>query len=123
MGTVDISFGGLSDAMASRAAQELEAILLREGVPRAALKLARSSNENMDLGSILSIDFEMVGGFLKAAAPAAQFTYYTVGVLKKFNAIAHARAGGKSTEITKADANSGKIEELAESAKDTAKKA
>jgi hypothetical protein len=123
MGTVDIWFGGLSDAMASKAAQELETVLLREGVPRAALKLVRSSNENMDLGSILSIDFEMVGNFFKAAVPAAQFTYYTVGVLKKFNAVAHARAGGKSLEITKADADSGKIEELAATTKDPAIKA
>jgi hypothetical protein len=64
---MELAVKGVSEADASMLVQELELSLLRSGVPASAVALKRSSPENMDFGSLLSIDLEMVLEALGAA--------------------------------------------------------
>lgn len=54
---MELSFVCDNNADASSLAQELELALRKSGVPAKALSLKQASSENMDIGSILSIDF------------------------------------------------------------------
>jgi hypothetical protein len=66
-----ITVGNLDDS--SGVFKELRQSLLAGSIPKSAIKTLRSSEESMDIGSILSIDWGTLYAFMQDAANLAAF--------------------------------------------------
>ena len=70
---MELSFECDNNADASFLAQELESALLRDGIPSQAISLKQRSNENMDIGSVLSLSLEAATQILGPVGAIASF--------------------------------------------------
>jgi hypothetical protein len=82
---MEFSFARENSADASFLARELEVGLLRAGIPTAALSLKQSSPENMDIGSMLSMVFDLASTVLGPAASVATVARCVYDVVNKYN--------------------------------------
>ncbi|KIZ44038.1 MULTISPECIES: hypothetical protein [Rhodopseudomonas] len=82
---MDLSFAERDSADASFLAKELELLLQRNGIPQNAMALKRSSPENMDLGSILSVNLDAVAHALGGLGYIACFANCIYEIVTKHN--------------------------------------
>ena len=80
---MELSFVCENSADASYLAQELEFALRKDGVPANALALKQSSSENMDTGSVLSINVDTVAHALGSLGYIACFAKCIYEVVSK----------------------------------------
>jgi hypothetical protein len=82
---MELSFDCENSADASYLAQQLEIALRSDGVPADALSLRQSSDDNMDIGSILHLSLETASYVLGPAASLATFAKCIYEVVTKHN--------------------------------------
>lgn len=82
---MELSFDCENSADATYLAQELEIALRGEGVPAEALSLKQSSDDNMDIGSILMVSLETASHVLGPVASIATFAKCVYEVVTKHN--------------------------------------
>jgi hypothetical protein len=82
---MELSFICGNSADASYLAQELELALRKGGVPTKALSLKQASNENMDIGSILSIDIATATEILSPVGSIASLVTCIYEVATKYH--------------------------------------
>jgi hypothetical protein len=82
---MELSFVCDNSADASYLAQELELALRKNGVPAKALSLKRASSENMDIGSILSIDLATATEILSPVGSIASLVTCIYEVASKYH--------------------------------------
>ena len=82
---MELSFISRDSAEASYLAQELETMLRKHGVSSKAMSLKRSSSENMDAGSVLSISLEMLNQILGPIGSIATLASCVHQIMGKYN--------------------------------------
>lgn len=82
---MELSFDCENSADASYLAQQLEIALRSEGMPAEALSLRQSSDDNMDIGSILIFSFEAASHVLGPVASIATFAKCVYEVVTRHN--------------------------------------
>jgi hypothetical protein len=120
---MELSFVCANPADASYLAQELELELRNGGVPAGALSLKRPSQENMDIGSVLSISIDLATNILGPVGSIATLAKCIYEVVAKHDTtVLVVHSDGERVQISPAKANLKRIEKaLTKSARTKAK--
>jgi hypothetical protein len=96
---MDVCFADISDGDAARLAHELRLELLKAGVPGDAVGLKPSSDEHMDLGSVLWANIDLAAHLLGATGYIACFGKCIYEVLHRNNVTIRISTPQGSVEI------------------------
>jgi hypothetical protein len=116
---MELSFVSENSADSSYLVQELELALQQDGMPATALSLRPSSAENMDIGSILSVSFDVATHVLGPLGSMASLAKCILEVVKKNNTtIVIVSDSGQRVELPAAKISYKRIEKaIAQSAR------
>lgn len=109
---MEISFDGVSAAEAGLLARELSIELKTLGAPSKSLQIKRSSEENMDLGTLLGVDLSMMTELLTAAGGVTAFAQSIYNLVRKNSVTVHIHGLESSTIIPPKTASLEQIEEI-----------
>ena len=109
---MNLSFVGVSSADARYLGEELELALLKGGVPNDAIVAKPSSPENMDVGTILGVNLDLVLHAIGAAGYIACFGKCIYEIIAKHKITIRFKSSQGTFEITGPDATRKVIEEI-----------